>query len=148
MKRYRDTDDVDEHGVVRPGGRVRVPVTMMDHDTVTPQRTLLRDALHRPGFRTAAMLKQYTTDAATDATLVAARAAKEAAYMDYQRELISSWRSPESRLADEYKNPTAGKGDPPDAGTHELRGKEGDDCTLTELRRKSDEELSNAWRQT
>ena len=31
MRRYRDTDvSVDENGVVRPGGRVRVPVTMMD----------------------------------------------------------------------------------------------------------------------
>lgn len=32
--------------------------------------------------------------------------------------------------ADEYKNPNAGKGDPPDTGTHELQGsKPGQPCT-------------------
>ncbi len=178
--RYRD----DNLGPMLDGDILRT--SMMDNRTnahnnidamisreLQPER-MADAAAHRPGFRTQSMLQRHTADAARDATYVAACDAKEAAYMEYQRDLISSWRSPESKLADEHKNPTAGKGDPSDAGTHELRGsKAGDDCTLNgypgtlveengelvqrakdhqthmnELRRKSDEELSNAWRQT
>ena len=71
--------------VIRDKKSVKVPLQMMDHETVRPQRASLRDALHRPGYRTASMLQQHTAQAATDATLVAARAAKEAAYAQYQK---------------------------------------------------------------
>ena len=74
--------------IVRDGGRVVTKMLAMDEQTVTPRRPMRDAALHRPGYRTGQMLQQHTADAATDATLVAARDAKEAAYMDYQRDLI------------------------------------------------------------
>lgn len=50
--------DVDEHGIVRDGGRVRVPVMLMDSADALMRREFptshgLADvALCRPGFRT------------------------------------------------------------------------------------------------
>ena len=89
--------------IVRDGGRVRTRMTVMDSLDAVISRELRSQgivtdgAAHRPGYRTSASLRSTAADAARDANLVAARDAKEAAYMDYQRDLISSWRSPETK---------------------------------------------------
>jgi hypothetical protein len=51
MKRYRDTNDVDEHGVVRPGGRIRVPVLMMDSMDKIQQQVAADYVADRPRVR-------------------------------------------------------------------------------------------------
>ena len=92
--------------IVRDGGRVRTRMTVMDSLDAVISRELRSQgivtdgAAHRPGFRTAATLQHHAADAAHVASLVVARDAKEAAYMEYQRDLIGSWRSPEQKLAD------------------------------------------------
>ena len=169
MKRF-EAEDVDEHGVVRDGGRVRVPVTMMDSaDAISHQvaedfvadRPRVRafdgtDAgLRRPGVRVAD--ERYT-----DPLVLRGNARDRALlYRMYDAEKANEFRGVPG--TNYYRG-----------GPGELRGsRPGDTCTLNgypgtlveencdlvqrakdhqthmnELRRKSDEELSNAWRQT
>ena len=121
MKRL-ETDDIDEHGVVRPGGRVRVPVTMMDLLDVI-QREVASDfvadrprvrafggtnaGLHRPGARFAAnpdLVRGHARDMAE-------------IYSRYDSEKAVEFRSSEERLAEAKKlaaqwGPMNGKSDP------------------------------------
>ena len=81
-----DDDNVDERGVIRDGGRVKVRMTAMDHlihDTLDrPARRITDGALHRPGFRT-------DSQAYRDG-----RAAKALAYQLYDAEAENAWRNP------------------------------------------------------
>jgi hypothetical protein len=120
---------IDRHGrlvdrdgeQLRDGDRLRVPLHMRDHETLSPQqravmaakaRLSLDDAakrfglddglLHRPGQR-------FAVDAA-------ARERVEQAYQDSKRELQDAWRTPAA-----------------DASSGEFRGaREGDVCTVRE----------------
>ena len=125
-RRTKGVEDENPHkddklGEMRDGDVLMVPMTMMDHQTVDQA---MRDEfvakryndtkMNRPGFRTADSLKT-----ATHLARDIGRNRLADAYAEY-----------EQRIQDEYKNPNAGRGDPPDSGTHELQGsKEGQPCT-------------------
>jgi hypothetical protein len=93
-KRQHDTDDdlFDERGLLRDGGRIRVPMMLKDgtvveledwqRDVIYAHRLGLNDSLdlHRPGQR-------FCTDRA-------ANDARERAYQDSKRELQDAWRKP------------------------------------------------------
>jgi hypothetical protein len=80
-----DESDVDEHGVVRDGGRVKVRMTAMDHlihDALDRSSRVIDASLHRPGFRT-------DSQAYRDG-----RAARARAFQLYDAEAENSWRNP------------------------------------------------------
>jgi hypothetical protein len=103
--RVRTKDD--NLGEFLDGDVRKVSMHAMDHNTVdAAMKRELADALvgdaslHRPGFRDG---RRPTVDAVAAAHAAAGKAAKEAAYMDYQRDLITAYKcdapSPESQLA-------------------------------------------------
>lgn len=130
IKRKRDEDDDDDRRIVPDGGRVRVPVTLMDGDQ--RERAAFVDAvihreldqpdlsMHRPGFRYA--------DA--DSAAVA-----DAAWHERNRRLSDAWKQPpakveqpkDDRLPDDH--PLADARAAADAAWHERN-----------------ERVSNAWR--
>lgn len=82
----------DNLGIILDGDILRT--SMMDNKSVdavinrelaVKPKPMADAAMHRPGYRTTPILQRHTADAATDAT---SRDAREAAYMDYQRDLI------------------------------------------------------------
>jgi hypothetical protein len=114
MRQQHQHNDEDDHGVLKDGQRLRVPMYAMDSVQKAIAREALRvtdgsggtQGLHRPGFRIP------TTDADDDAVC--------AAHADYQRELCDSW-----------KKPVGFGGDPSitGAGEHGQQGsREGDPC--------------------
>jgi hypothetical protein len=111
----RHDDDIDENGICRDGGKIRVPMTALDHAMHRALddecRQLIDAALRRPGPR-------YQTQQARDASFNV----RQAAYAAY-----------EARLRDEYKNSIGGNAsnDPATGfGSSGPRGsREGDACT-------------------
>lgn len=128
-KKHYNNDDVDERGVVRAGGRVRVPLTLMDSmDAI--QREVAADhvadrprvrafdgtdlGLHRPGVR--------VVDERSYDPLVVRGAKRDATdiYSQYDFEKSREYLSPEARLAsakavaeeDPYREGRADPSDP------------------------------------
>ena len=127
MQRNRRYDDE----VIEDGGRVTVPLTMMDAiDAAYPPR-LVKDAkLHRPGFR-------------PQDGYASTRALREKAYADYEQQICDAWQGDATKgfknvlsgggVTSGFENVLGGSGTDKNTGFGESgqRGSvAGDPCTL------------------
>ncbi len=137
-RRY-DSDDIDENGVLRDGGRLRVRLDMRDARLDPVQRAIAsRGARLHDGYGCSDLVGHRPGHIVSDSV---DRSAIADAYAEYERELTNAWRG-HNRLIDAA---TREPGHPETGLTQDL-GFVGHE--RAEVYAQYERELTNAWRRS